>query len=111
MNAGKLNRRIWVDEPVTTQSASGEQVGTFEPFAEVWGSIEPIRGREALVNTVNLSQMDTRIRLRWTPQLDAMTTEWRLRYKELIYDIVSIAHVAMGRRELEVMCKSGTNQG
>jgi len=94
-----------------TQGATGELSVTFEPFATVWGSIEPIRGREALVNTVNLAQMDTKIRLRWTPQLDAMTTEWRLRYKELVYDIVSIAHVMTGKRELEVLCKSGTNQG
>jgi SPP1 family predicted phage head-tail adaptor len=111
MNAGKLNRRIAVDEQIVTQADSGELSVTFEPFATVWGSIEPLLGREALINSVNVAQMDTRIRLRWTPQLDAMTTEWRLRYKGLIYDIVSIAHVMTGRRELEVLCKSGTNQG
>lgn len=111
MNAGKLNRRIAVDEPVITQGDSGEQVTTWEEFAEVWGAIEPVRGREALVNSVNLSQMDTKIRLRWTPQLDVMTTEWRLRYKGLLYDIVSIVHVMTGKRELEVLCKSGANQG
>lgn len=111
MRAGALNRRIWVDEPVVTQSDAGELVTDFVPRGKIWGSIEPLRAKEALVNAVNLAQMDTKIRLRWSPSIDAMTSEWRLRYKSLIYDVVSVAHLATGRRELEVLCKSGTNQG
>jgi head-tail adaptor len=59
----------------------------------------------------NLSLMDTRITMRWTPEIDAISSKWRLRYKNIIYDVTSIAPIDMNRREVEILAKSGTNQG
>jgi SPP1 family predicted phage head-tail adaptor len=111
MQAGKQNRRVAIDVPMTTQNATGEEITDFVELSEVWASIEPIRGREALLNGLNAAQMDTRIRMRWSEALDAMTTEWRIRYKETYYDLISIAHIRTGHRELEILAKSGTNLG
>jgi SPP1 family predicted phage head-tail adaptor len=111
MQAGRLNRRVSIDVPMTTQNDTGEEITDFVELSTVWASIEPIRGREALLNGLNAAQMDTRIRLRWSVALDAMNSEWRIRYKEQIFDIVSIAHIRTGHRELEIMAKSGTNRG
>lgn len=111
MRAGLTKKRVALDEPVTTQNATGEEVTAWSEVATVWASIEPIRGREALLNGLNAAQMDTRLRMRWSTALDAMNSEWRIRYKETVYNVVSIAHVMTGRRELEILAKSGTNLG
>lgn len=111
MRAGAINRRIYIDEPVTTQDATGDEVVTWTEFAQVWAAIEPIRGREALVNSASLAMMDTRITVRWSPEVDEVNPEWRLRYKETIYDIVSLAHIRTGKRTIEMLCKSGANNG
>jgi len=111
MRAGLLNRRLAVDQPVMEQQDNGEQVNTFEEFATVWARISPVRGREALINGANVADLDTKILVRRSPQLDTVTAEWRLRYKTTIYDIVSIAHAKIGFRQIEFLCKSGVNDG
>jgi SPP1 family predicted phage head-tail adaptor len=111
MRAGLIKKRVQIDEPLTVQNTTGEEITTWSEVATVWASIEPIRGREALLNGLNAAQMDTRIRCRWSPDLDEMDTEWRIRYKEQVFDLISIAHIMTGRRELEILAKSGTNLG
>jgi len=111
MRAGVINRRLFLDEPVTTQNEFGEEIITWVPHGPVWTAIEPVRGREALIAGANLSIMDTKLRIRWSPNVDAVNTKWRGRYKDTIYDLVSVAHVRTGRREIEIMARSGSNEG
>lgn len=111
MRAGGLNRRLTIEEPVVTQGTTGEEVTTWTALGTVWARIEPIRGREAMIAGANLSIMDTRIRIRWSPDVAAVTSKWRARYGDTVYDIVSAAHLATGRREIELLCKSGANDG
>lgn len=111
MRAGVINRRLQVDEPVTTQNEFGEEVITWVPHGPIWAQVEPVRGREALISGANLAIMDTKIRIRWSPDTDAINEKWRLSYRETIYDIVSVAHVRLGRREIEILAKSGANAG
>ena len=111
MRAGGIPRRLWIDEPITTQDETGGEVITWEPIGQVWAAIEPVRGREALIAGANLSIMDTKIRIRWSPTVDRVTSKWRGRYGDTVYDIVSVAHLKTGRREIELLCKSGANDG
>lgn len=111
MRAGVINRRLTIEEPIVTQDETGGEVITWEPLGVVWAAIEPVRGREALIAGANLAILDTKIRIRWNEQTDAINTKWRFRYRETIYDIVSVAHLKIGRREIECMCKSGANEG
>lgn len=110
MRAGKLHLRIIVDQPTTTIDA-GEQVVGFAQYATVYGAIEPLRGHEAVLARADLAEMDTRIRLRYSPRLDAMTTKWRLRFRTATYDIKSIAPINYRDREVELICFSGLNLG
>lgn len=111
MRAGGIPRRLWIDEPVVTQDETGGEVVTWTPIGPLWASIEPVRGREALIAGANLAIMDTKIRMRWSPQADRITSKWRARYGDTIYDIVSVAHLKTARREIELMCKSGASEG
>jgi SPP1 family predicted phage head-tail adaptor len=111
MRAGALRHRIGCWEPVVTQNETGEEVVTYPTSFEVWGLIEPLHGRETLQASQVNAEFDTRIGIRWSPDTDRMNAKWRLTHLAVIYNIVSIAHVMMGRRELEIMATSGLNEG
>lgn len=112
MRAGRLKHRIEIDEPVTTQTASGDEVVTWTAFGTVWGSIEPLKGRERLQAGEIIADMDTRINIRWSAHVDRIEAGWRLKHGGVIYNISSPpAEVMMEQREIEMMCKSGANDG
>jgi SPP1 family predicted phage head-tail adaptor len=111
MQAGKLNNRVAIDRPDVSQNETGEEIISWHEMGKVWCSIEPLAGREALQVNANLAVMDTRFRFRWTPGLSQMTTKWRMRRPNLIYNIVSIAEILMDQKEIEVLAKSGANEG
>lgn len=111
MRAGKLSHRLIIDEPVTTQDASGDPVKNWVTRATVWGSIEPLSGRESLLAAQMLVSANARITVRWGPATRAMSEKWRVRFGSRIYDIVLITNKAEADRELVLLAKSGTNEG
>lgn len=111
MRPGLLRHRINVDEMVSSRDSSGGVREGWVTRATVWGSIEPLRGREALTAAQLLADMDTRIILRWAPIISGITEKWRLRYQSIVYNIISIANVDMRNEKLEIYCRSGKNVG
>ena len=108
---GKFNNRIAIDRPDASQNETGEEIISWHHVGTVWCDIKPLVGREALQAAAILAESDTLIRFFWTPGLSQMTPKWRLRRLNLIYDIQGVAEVNMDKREIEVRCKSGTNEG
>lgn len=111
MRAGRLRHRLLIDEPQVSQDYSGDEIVTWTPYAEVYADIQPVTGREAFRADQILAEMDTRITVRWSSHIDRVTAKWRLRFKNEIYNIVSVAHKGMRNREVEFLCKSGLNDG
>lgn len=118
MRAGRLRQRIVLETAVDTQDqTTGEPVRTWSTLAEVWASIEPLKMREALLSNVLLSETDTRILIRWSPVLANLGTKTRVRWTgvdgrlERIFDVVSVREPDTKRKELELLCKSGVNEG
>lgn len=111
MQAGKLRSRISVDRPMTSQNETGEEIIDWHHVGDYSADIEPLSGREALLQNVNLAIEDTRIHVRWTPGLDQMTEKWRLRRRDKFYDIKNIAHIHLRQRTIEILAKSGSNEG
>lgn len=118
MRAGALRQRVILESAVDTADAqTGAPVRTWATLATVWASIEPLRMREALLASQLLEQADTRIRIRWAPELANLDTAARVRWtdvagrREVFYDIVSVIEPGTRRRELELLCKSGTSEG
>lgn len=111
MNAGQLRHRIIVDEPVTTQDDTGAETVVWAVLDTVWGAIEPLNGRERLLAGGINATTDTRIRIRWSSLMEQVTPRCRLLHQGVIYNIESIAHIDMGRREIEIMATSGINTG
>ncbi len=111
--AGSFNRRIAVDEPVSTQDAeTGAEIVDFEESFQTWAYVAPLSAREVLNAGGIFAEADTRIRIRWSIRNTAITAKWRLRYGDTIYNISGPpADIGTVHREIEMICKSGVNQG
>lgn len=111
IQAGKLRHIVSFDEPVLSQGDNGEEIITFTESFQAWASVEPLTGRERLLANQVDAATDTRIRIRWSPDADAVNAKWRARHRTVIYNIKSVAHVEIGYKEIEIMCESGINAG
>lgn len=112
MRAGQYRHRVVIEEPVQSADATGAVSTAWLQRAQVSAAVEPIGGREAIFGNQPLGEMDTRIRVRWTPMLARMTAAWRVRHGGRIYSIVRPpADKALGHREIELMCSTGVNAG
>lgn len=111
MKIGELRHRLLVEEPITSQNETGEEVIVWQSHGRVWGSIEPLNGREALQANMISAELTTRIRIRWSPVTDQLTAKWRLSHAGVFYDVISAAQINMGRREIEIMARSGRDLG
>ncbi len=109
MRAGTLTRRLLLERPEVTQNETGEEEIEWIPLGSVWAAIQPIRGREALIAGANLSIMDTKITIRWSETVDAVNEKWRASYRGTIFNIVSVSHLKLDRREIELLCRSGAS--
>jgi SPP1 family predicted phage head-tail adaptor len=105
MNAGKLNKRITIQEYGSTQNEYGEQVKTWSTTKTVWASVEPLQGREWFNAKQMQSEIEIRMRLRYTTDI---TPKMRIQYNALNYNIESVINVGEENRELELMCSRVT---
>jgi SPP1 family predicted phage head-tail adaptor len=112
MRAGLLRHRVQFDEAVTTQDDTGGEVVTWTYRFTEWARIEPRSGREQLRANQILADADTKIVLRWSPTTDQINATWRCRHGNLIYNIMAPpSHIEFGRRTIELLVKSGLNNG
>lgn len=111
MRGGRLDQRVVFEEPVMTQSASGELVPTWTQRFTVWAEVSPLRGSEYFQNDNIRADMDTRITVRRSTTTDAVTPKWRITHRGVIYNIFSIAEIRSGLAVLEIMARSGVNDG
>lgn len=100
MRAGRLDRRITIQEFVTTQDPYGAPVETWQGVATVWAEIVPTRGREYWQAQQVVGEETLTVRIRWRP---GMSVTNRIVYQGQTYDIASVAEI--GRRVgLELVC-------
>lgn len=111
LNAGSLRHQLTVQQPVMTQDASGDPVVSWTTLGTIRGAIEPLRGREVTLNSQILSEMDTRITVRYSPMTAQITALHRLVHQGTPFNIISIAQKDLGQREIEILCRSGINNG
>lgn len=119
MRAGKLNSRLVIERPDVSQDDTGAELISWVKVGTVWARIEPIvstRGREALAGDQVQAVIDTKITIRWSPNVDDMTAKWRARFptrdNPVVYNVTAPpAQVNMGQREVVLLCQVGVNKG
>lgn len=103
MQAGKLDRRITIQEPVVSQDGYGEPIATrWSDVATVRAQVIPVSGREYFDAAAVRAEKTTRFRIRWRR---GVTETQRIVYDGRNYNIRSI--VEIGRREgLEIAAEA-----
>lgn len=116
--AGRYRQRVVIESAVDTQdSTTGEPIRTWSELATVWAAVEPLKGRELLLDGGLRTEVDTRVLIRWAPALASLGTKARVRHStvagrpDVLYNVISVVEAKLMRKELELLCKSGTNEG
>ena len=99
MKAGRMDRRITIEEIVESRDSYGAVIKTWALFATVWAEVRPVRSRELIASAKVTAEFDTVFRCRW---LDGVLPSMRVVHDGAAYDVTGIAEI--GRRDgLEIM--------
>jgi SPP1 family predicted phage head-tail adaptor len=116
VRAGRLRHRITLQRRVETQETTGEVTWDWSDVAEVWASVEPIAGREYFAAAQVSSEVSTRIRMRYRPDLNeklrvVFVSEPGSPGLVHYYDVLSVINWQERDREVHLMCKQRGAEG
>lgn len=106
MRAGKLNKRITIQQAGTTQDANGEIIEAWSTFAAVWAGIQDITGREYLAAAATQNATTSKITIR---HLDGVLPAMRVMHGADIFNIEAV--LGQDGRQLLLMCSRGVGDG
>ena len=96
MRAGQLRQRVTIRQP-DNEALDGYAADEYSDLATVWGSIEPMGGREFLEARAQLNAQPYRYRLRFYP---GVTERHRLQVNGDEYKIESLENPSLRNVEL-----------
>lgn len=110
MDAGKLDRRLTLQQKSVSQSALGDLVETWSTVATVWARKLSSKGREFYSGGVPLGVDDAGFQIRYSVAASGIDQTWRVQFEGHSYDVYSVDEV--GRKGyLTVMAKRGASNG
>lgn len=108
MRAGDLRHKIMIQSRGAAADANGQQIILWTNLADIHAKVEELGGYELMAANSIRASNTTRVTIRYRPDV---TEKMRILYNGKILDITSTSDVDGRRRELELMCKDGVNQG
>ena len=102
MRAGQLRHRITIQENTPAPDDYGGAVDSWAEVDVVWGSVEPLAGREFLDARRLEAEVTTRIRIRY---LAGLVPGMRATWDGHTYDITAVLETESRRREIVLMCR------
>ena len=101
MKAGTLRHWLTFEKPPVspTRDTTGAEVEAWEPVVSVWGSIEPLVGREYVAAQQVNAELSHRIRVRYHPDF---TPTMRILYGTREFNIISLLNREERNVELEI---------
>lgn len=107
MRSGSLRHRLTIEQPTQSKDALGQEIQTWVQFAEVYGSLDPLSGRERFLAAQTVAETTHRARIRF---LEGVTTKMRISFGGRVYQITYIADDNRGR-ELVLDLQEGVVDG
>lgn len=100
MNAGKLNRRVTIEQRSSTVDAIGQPVETWTTVATVWADIRFQRGLESLRadSTTSIARASVRIRYR-----AGINAGMRVVQGSTTFNIIAV--LPQGREWIDLSCE------
>ena len=112
---GRLRTQITIEQLAAgspQQTASGQPDTSWTTYATVMAEIQPTLGREFFAAQATLSEVNTKIRVRYMAGVtDGITAAMRINAGGVIYTIKAAINVENLDREWLLMCATGVNQG
>jgi len=102
MQAGKLNKRVQLQEPAETQNSTGEEIQSYSTYTTVWASIEPLQGRELEHAQQISAEVSHRVKIRYNANVAAKD---RVIYGSRTLEIEAVLNPEERNEELILMCK------
>lgn len=93
MQAGRLDRRIVVEQKTDAQDGFGDPVPTWSTFAERWARKVPQRGTEQSKADAETAEREVVFEIRNLPGLDETM---RIQFGGFAYDIEEILEIGRG---------------
>lgn len=102
MDSSRLNRRVAIQYPFTTQDAYGQPVVGFTTLATVWAAILPLTGARLFAAKQAQSEITLQITIRY---LATVEENMQIVYGAHTYIILYLIDPEMQHVSLELMCK------
>lgn len=90
MRAGRLNRRIIIQQATEVQDAHGQPVQTWTAYKTCWAEYLPKRGREFFAADQTIAEADAVFRIRYD---SGVTRKMRISFGDDYYDITAISEI------------------
>jgi SPP1 family predicted phage head-tail adaptor len=107
MRAGRLRHRLILQSKTETRDSYGASVVGWSTEATVWGSIEPLSGREYFSQQQVQAEARVRIVIRYRSDVDET---WRIKHDGLYYNIIDPLNENTRDRMLILMCREGVSE-
>lgn len=102
INAGKLNRRILIQQPSGVKDDSGHRSDEWADVVSTWASITAPTSKEVYALGAGFTaQVTHKITIRWRPGIGA---GMRIVFRERIFQVQTASDPDEGRVELNLMC-------
>ena len=102
MKIGPLKHRIVLQRKTVTEDTLKQQSESWVDFAYVWGSIEPLTGREYFSARQENAEVTTRITIRF---LKNVTPDMRVVFGSRVFEVVSVINPKELNQSLVLMCR------
>lgn len=102
MKSGDLRRRITIQKPIPSVDREGLPTIAWQDVATVHAAVEPINGREFFQAGAEISQISTRIRIRY---LSGILPTMRVLYGMRVFNIRTSIDIDDRHREIHLMCQ------
>jgi len=102
----ELNKRITLQAQTKTSDGMGGFAVTWTDMATLWAAIWPVSANEIIQAQAPAMVVSHRIRIRYRNVLKA---NWRIKYADRYFNIVSIIDQNMAHEWLDLMCKEAAS--
>jgi SPP1 family predicted phage head-tail adaptor len=111
MRAGKLNRRITIQQLVQAKNQTGGMVASWEQFAVRRANVNNLSGTEGLATKAHGGEVADARTIFTMRYLAGVTETMRVLYGGKVFNIRFVNDVLEGHRTLIVTCDTGATEG
>ncbi len=102
---GQLRHKVTVQSVTETENSFGETVKTLVDVADVYARVQPLQGRELFAAQQVMAEITTRITMRYSTDVAAVSPKHQVKFGTTQYDILNVINTETRDRILQLMCK------